>query len=99
MYILNAEKTKLFDLTCMSHVFVNEKGDAVLICGSIYRGEGPVGTVTLGRYWSVQMAKEVLHDICIALYRDAPIFDMPAAADMAEQKRVRDARVSRRGGS
>lgn len=99
MYILNEAKTKLFDMTCLSHVYVNEKEDAVLISGAFYRGEGPVSTVTLGRYRSTQMAKEVLQDLCMELNRDSCIYEMPVAADMEKRKTVRDARVARKGGS
>lgn len=98
MYILNEAKTKLYDMTCMSHVFLNEKEDAVLICGSLYRVDKPAA-ITLGRYWSTQMAKDVLQSLCMALKRDAFIYEMPTAADMEKRARVRDARVSRHGGS
>jgi hypothetical protein len=98
MYILNEAKTKLYDMTCMSHVFVNEKEDAVLICGAFYRVDIPA-PITLGRYWSKQMAKDVLNDLCMALKRDEVIFEMPAVADMEKRHRVLDARIARHGGS
>lgn len=96
MYILNQSKTEVHNSEFVERFCVAEKPDAALIVASIGRDKQPN---TMGRYKNIQEARDVLYELFSALRSDEYSFEMPMSEQVAGERRIKDARTKRRGGS
>ena len=96
MYILNGPKTEIINSEYVERFCVVDKVDAALVVVS-YSSERP--PLTISRYKDVQEAKEALYQMMSALSSDWRVFEMPESLYYAEERRIKDARTKRKGGS
>ena len=97
MLIFNSNGTKLVNSEKVSHYTLSENPDAtVIMAGLCNPGCQPV---SLERYGSYAEAKDALEELATALTNGSDLFYMPPSVLRNQEKRVRDARVRRRGGS
>lgn len=97
MLIFNSNGSKLVNSEAVSHYTLSENPDAVVIMAGL---STPNSTpVSLERYGSYAEAKDALAELATALTTGSALFYMPTSVLRNQEKRVRDARVRRRGGS
>jgi hypothetical protein len=85
--VVNSEHT--------DHYNIAVKDDATLVVAGICDGR----PVTLGRYRDEKEAVSALGELYAALVGGQSGFDMPESLLFAEERRIRDARTKRKGGS
>lgn len=96
MYVLNGNKTQIINSDFVERFCISVKDDAALVVAS-YSLERP--PFTLARYKDSDEAKSVLNKLFVALIGGQVGFDMPESLYYDEERRKRDARTKRRGGS
>lgn len=97
MYILNYKKDTIHDTAFIQRFVIAAKpGGVWLVCAALGCND-PL--ITLGRYFSEESANDVFSQLFTALHCGDSYFEMPTITDENEERRARDARVKRRGGS
>ena len=96
VYILNQSKTEIHNSEFVERFCIAEKPDAALIVASMGRDKQPN---TMGRYKNIQEAREVLFELFSAFRSDEDSYEMPLSELISGERRIKDARVKRKGGS
>ena len=97
MYILDTKCLSIHNSEFFQRIRILPKPSCALVVG--FFGDHSSKPETLGEYVDVEEAQEALSDLFNALYGGARHFYMPLSRKYAEEKRIKDARKSRRGGS
>lgn len=95
MYILTSDRKSIVDSSFVERFCIAEKPDAWLIVA----GYSADRAVTIGRYADRKEARSALGDLLTALAGGSNIYTMPDSVLYYGEKRKRDARTARKGGS
>lgn len=95
MFIVTNQQNMIVNSEFVERFLIVEKPDASLIIASYNDIRPPI---TLGRYEQSE-SKSVLSDLYSALLSDQAGFVMPDSILYYQQKKVKDARTARKGGS
>lgn len=95
MFILNQTCTEIVNADLEERICVVNQPDAKLI---IVGSRNDTRAITLGRYETMKVARDVLFELFTAL-RSGEDYEMPWSEIVNGEKHVRDARTKRRGGS
>lgn len=96
MYILNQSGTEIHNSEFVERFCIAIKPDASLIIASKGCETHPV---TMGRYKNIKEAQEVLFELFYAISHGETSYELPLSEVVAPEKRIKDARVKRKGGS
>lgn len=96
MFVLNSAGTAIVNTDQIAKITIAQHDDAVLIRAG---GNDSDSAITLGRYGDLSEAKTVLTDLYVSLYSGEKYYDMPSKRTVADDLRIHDARVKRKGGS
>ena len=95
MYILTSDQKSVIDSGYVQRFCLVEKSDATLIIASYSADRA----VTIGKYVDAEEAHGVLAELYSALGDGAESYAMPDSRLFGEERRKRDARTKRKGGS
>ncbi len=95
MYLLTSDRKSILDTEFVKRFSVVEHPDTTLVIASY----GPDFAVTVGKYKDSPEAAKALFALLSALTGDEPCFEMPDSALFHQERKKRDARVKRKGGS
>ena len=94
---MDYKKSTIHDTAFIQRFVIAAKpGNVWLVCAALGCND-PL--ITLGRYYSKDIANDVFMQLFTALHCGDSHFEMPTIDDENEERRVHDARVKRRGGS
>lgn len=96
VYILNQSGTEIHNSEFVERFCIAIKPDASLIIASTGRETQPV---TMGRYKNIKEAQKVLFELFYAISHGETSYELPLSEVVAPEKRIKDARVKRKGGS
>lgn len=96
MYIMAASGSQIVNSEFVERFCISEKEDAALVVASYSNVRPPV---TMARYANTDEAMGALGDLMGALAGGQTCFTMPDSTLYYEERRKKDARTKRRGGS
>ncbi len=96
MYIVNNSYTVIINADFVEKFTIAENEDCVIVRAGHSDGTPPT---TMGRYSDIKEARQALGELLDALANGLSIFHMPDSPTYYEQRKIKDARTRRKGGS